>query len=114
MPSRPPSSEIVELPRSAGLTYFGRKFVVPGFTTASDASTGSVVDDDSPGASPLGVGASRYAVAGFPPSVSALTAVNAYGTLVSRVRGPSTSPGRDHSMPTHRASPEAKTPSGRP
>ena len=59
-------------------------------------------------------GASTYADAGRPPSVSVSEARSAYGTLVIRTRGPSTSPARSTSVPRHRASPLPNTAAGIP
>src|SRR5712691_6714873 len=66
-----------------------------------------------PEAVPLGA-ASTKADAGMPPSVSASAAFNAYGTLTSKTRGPSTSPGRLTCTPSHRGSPELNSSKGSP
>src|SRR5207245_5573012 len=51
---------------------------------------------------------------GFPPSVSASAAFNAYGTLTSSTRGCSTSLSRLTCTPNQRGSPVVNNPSGNP
>src|SRR6185436_18469566 len=85
MPTRPALSNTAESPTSAALTYLERKLTVPGSTACGVGADGSRpetlaafspepaagVADDSVLWPSLLVGASTYAEAGRPPSVSA-------------------------------------------
>src|SRR6516162_11561660 len=98
MPTDPLTSVTAELPTSVVLTYFASAFGVPVLTTLAGGGVDAFAVDafeDALGLDPLpdAFGAKTYAEAGWPPNVSASAARSAYGTLVSRVRGRSTSPG---------------------
>src|SRR5712692_890721 len=74
---------------------------------------GVLPDTLGPEAVPLGW-ANTNADAGMPPNLSASAAFNAYGTLTSKTRGPSTSPGNCICTPNQRGAPELNSPSGSP
>ena len=93
-PTFPPESHIGEHPRSVGSINTPMQFIVPEFCRGRKFGPKLIAPEPLPAAAapPLGIG--MKADAGLPPNVSASAAFKAYGTLTSRTRGCSASPGR--------------------
>src|SRR5450432_1040926 len=114
-----PVCVMAELWTLVAVVQSGRAFTVPPLVVTVDAGGGALVTSFEvaapptlPAAPPLGNAANTNALGGSPPIVAASPAFNAYGTLSNITRACSSPPFTR--TPSQRASPDAKSSTGRP